>query len=140
MEYIVTKRYKQKCLGGNVNLPYGTICRAQDGFLIHESSGTPLCLTTSQDAYDFFSRNDDARGEERARLVHAILDLLRTPTQEDPDARTAHKDRWARVWETESTLGKFRRPEHPDFWVWNFDFYNAEIADLETIYNIVKGV
>jgi hypothetical protein len=139
MEYIVTKRYKQKCLGGNVNLPYGTACETWGNLIVRADNKTPLCLTTSQDAYDFLSRNDDGQGKERGRLVHAILDLLRTPPKEDPKAFALHKERWGRVWAAEDTLGRFRRPEHPDHWVWGFDFYNAEIADLETIYNTVKG-
>ena len=53
-------------------------------------NGKPVCATTSQDAFDFFSQNDDGRGRERGELVSAILIKLAKQDQQ--------KERWGRVW------------------------------------------
>ena len=74
MNYIVTKRAKFDSISGPINLPYGTEVTCEDGVLYYE--GNPLCLTTSQNAYDHFARNDDKQGEKRGKLTQAILQTL----------------------------------------------------------------
>lgn len=141
MEYVVTQRYRRRCLGGDVNLPYGTVCTEQSKVISVKDTGVPLCLNTSQDAYDFFARNDDGKGLERGELIRRIRKLLQVPAGSPPPKKAldAHKRRWAKLW-GDNSLTRFRcAKEHPDYWVWNFDFYNAEIKDLTRIYNIVKG-
>lgn len=141
MEYVVTQRYRRRCLSGDVNVPYGTPCVELGGIITVQDTGAALCLTTSQDAYDFFARNDDGKGLERGELIRRIKKLLQVPPGDPPQrsALDAHKRRWAKLW-GESSLSRFRRAkEHPDYWVWGHDFYNAEINDLTRIYNIVKG-
>ena len=76
--YVARRRAKfQGCNGQQVNIPYGSILEAQDGFLLWK--GQPLCVDTSQNAHDFFSQNDDDLGLERGALVAAILSRLETP-------------------------------------------------------------
>ena len=114
--YLTRKRLKKLVICGHVNIPYGT--------------GKPICATTSQDAFDFFSQNDDDRGRERGELVSAILIKL---------AKQDHqKERWGRVWE-DPLCRKYKRPEHEDFWIWNYDFYNAPVEDLRYILKLVEG-
>ena len=43
-----------------------------------------------------------------------------------------HQDRWDKVWD-DPLCQKYRRPEHEDFWLWNYDFFNAPVADLRHI-------
>lgn len=33
---------------------------------------------------------------------------------------------------------KYKRKDHEDFWLWNHDFYNASIEDLEYIKSLIK--
>lgn len=139
MEYIVTKRMKKSCLGGWVNLAYGTVCEAQGDVICRKIDGKPICAVKSQDAYDYLSRNDDGNGRERGALVNDIKYLLQTPVGESQKSAALHKQRWGRVWAAEAKIGRFRRQEHSGHWLWNFDFYNAEISDLKEILNIVKG-
>lgn len=139
MEYIVTKRMKKVCLSGPVNLAYGTVCEDRgDGIIVRKRDQLPLCGIRSQDAYDYFSRNDDGAGLERGRLVNDIMYLLRVPMTEDPAAHERRQRRWERVWRAQE-LHRFKRPEHEDHWLWNFDFFNADIPDLKHILEIVKG-
>lgn len=130
-EYVVTKRLKTKVLCGEVNLPYGTILQYNNHLITYQ--GKPICYRTSQNAYDFLSNNDDDKGLERGKLVHAIMDLLRKKDSK-------HQDRWDKIWDDEEKLGKYRRKEHPDQWLWNFEFYNAPIEELEYILNKIKEV
>ena len=133
MEYITHRRFKQLALCGPVNLPYGTECTIIDD-CISTKDGEPLCLPTSENAYQYFSRNDDGRGLERGKLITAIKTAL-----EKRDS--GWQERWDKVW-ADLSLWRFKRREHQDHWIWNYDFYNAEITDLQRIAALVgaKGV
>ena len=43
---------------------------------------------------------------------------------------------WERVFDDDLTQ-KYKRPEHADYWLWNHDFFNAPIDDLEYIFKLV---
>ena len=157
MTYLVTRRFKAKTMSGIVNLPYGTECELQGETLYH--GGKPLCFVTSENAHQYFSRNDDGQGGRRGALVREIMGRLKTPeTRHKPDpkypiaeyymtakesakleaARKARNEAWGRVWD-EPSIRKYKRVEFADYWLFNHDFYNAPIADLEHILKIVKG-
>ena len=121
--YLCRKRARFDGISGQVNIPYGTALICQDGFLMHQNK--PLCGVTSQNAYDFFSQNDDGMGLERGDLVGRILSKL-----QKRDA--GYQARWNKVW-GDSRCQKYKRPEHEDHWIWNFDFYNGPVEDLRYI-------
>lgn len=127
MEYIVVKRFKEKGICGDLNLRYGTVCHVHNDFIYCEQG--IICAITSQNAYDYFARNDDGQGLRRGQLISSILHKLR---KRDDD----YQKRWDEIWEDESLL-KFKRPELDD-WIWNYEFYNAEIKNLEYILNKVS--
>ena len=129
--YIVNKRFKSKCLSGEINLPYGTRCECEDNLITYK--GRPICYATSQNAYDYFSSDDDGNGTKRGDLINAIRTAL-------AKADDKHQARWDKIWDDEDNLGKYRRQDNPDHWLWNFDFYNAPIEDLQYIYNKIKEV
>lgn len=125
--YIARKRarFKAGC-GENVNIPYGTTLTVQGGFLVWKNK--LICADTSQKAYDFFSHNDDGRGKERGELVSAILIRLQRAKQEI----------WNRIW-NDPFCQRFKRPEHEDHWIWNYDFYNAQVEDLQYIFRLISA-
>lgn len=125
--YLCRKRARFDGISGQVNIPYGTALICQDGFLMHQNK--PLCGITSQNAYDFFSQNDDGMGWERGDLVGRILSRL-----QKRDA--GYQARWNKVWE-DSRCQKYKRPEHEDHWIWNFDFYNGPVEDLRYIAGLI---
>lgn len=157
MNYIVTKRFKGKSICGNVNLAYGTECEERDNTIYCD--GKPLCFATSENAHQYFSRNDDGQGERRGALVHDILERL---TENDikyfegdnspfgggkiyPEKLAAYnacekerKEAWDRIW-GDLSIRKYKRVEFADYWLFNHDFYNAPIEDLEYILKVVKG-
>lgn len=125
--YLCRKRARFDGISGQVNIPYGTALICQDGFLMHQNK--PLCGITSQNAYDFFSQNDDGMGRERGDLVGRILSKLQKRDSE-------YQARWNKVWE-DARCQKYKRPEHEDHWIWNFDFYNGPVEDLRHIAGLI---
>lgn len=125
--YLARKRARFEGICGHVNIPYGTALTVQDGFLMHQNK--PLCGITSQNAYDFFSQNDDGMGRERGDLVGRILSRLQKRD-------SGYQARWNKVWE-DARCQKYKRPEHEDHWIWNFDFYNGPVEDLRHIAGLI---
>jgi hypothetical protein len=125
-EYVVYKRLKGRALGGDMNLPYGTKLICNDEGLIHLEDGRQVCYDHSQMAYDHMARDDDGCGIERGLLVDKIKKSL-----------CNNQSKWDKIW-ADTKLERFKRPEHTDHWLWNYDFYNAHIYDLEYIYNKIK--
>lgn len=125
--YLCRKRARFDGISGQVNIPYGTVLICQDGFLMHQNK--PLCGITSQNAYDFFSQNDDGMGRERGDLVGRILSRLQRRD-------SGYQARWNKVWE-DARCQKYKRPEHEDHWIWNFNFYNGPVEDLRHIAGLI---
>ena len=125
--YLCRKRARFDGISGQVNIPYGTALICQDGFLMRQNK--PLCGITSQNAYDFFSQNDDGMGRERGDLVGRILSRLQKRD-------SGYQARWNKVWE-DARCQKYKRPEHEDHWIWNFDFYNGPVEDLRHIAGLI---
>ena len=125
--YLCRKRARFDGISGQVNIPYGTALICQDGFLMHQNK--PLCGITSQNAYDFFSQNDDGMGRERGDQVGRILSRLQKRD-------SGYQARWNKVWE-DARCQKYKRPEHEDHWIWNFDFYNGPVEDLRHIAGLI---
>lgn len=126
-KYITRKRARFKGLSGKVNIPYGSLLESRGGFLFYENAR--LCSMTSQNAYDYFSIDDDGRGLERGGLVDAIKTRL---AKRDG----SYQARWDKVWSA-LVCQRYRRADHDDFWLWNHDFYNAPVEDLRSIARLV---
>lgn len=121
--YVCRKRARFKAIYGQVNIPYGTTLNGQGGFLI--LNDLPVCSATSQNAYDFFTQNDDGMGQERGELLNRII-----PKLEKRDA--GYQARWGKIWE-DALCQKYKRPDQEEHWIWNFDFYNGPVEDLRYI-------
>lgn len=127
MLYVTVKRAKFNGISGPVNLPYGTDVECDNGTI--RKDGKAICRTTSHNAHEFFSINDDGNGLKRSKLVQAIKKTL-----ENRDEN--YQARWNKVWE-DGICAKYKRVEHEDFWVWNHEFYCAPICDLWHIARLV---
>ena len=99
-----------------------------NGYLIY--NGDTICSNTSQNFYEYFARNDDGNGIVRGELTQKIIKAL---AKRDNN----YQKRWDKIWSDMSLL-KFKRDEFDDYWLWNHEFYNADIKDLEYIYNKIK--
>lgn len=123
MEYIAYRRFKGRAICGDINLPAQTICESQGGTIMYR--GNPICRERSENAHQFFARDDDGKGMERGGLILAIQDRLRKIPAS-----------WDLVWD-DAVCRKYKRFEHPDHWLWNHKFYNAPIEDLQHIARLV---
>ena len=131
MDYICFNRFKQKALCGEVNIPYGAKLDEVNNVISY--CGNPICYIKSQNAYDYFARNDDGKGLERGKLTAEIIKLLNNRK----DGK--YQNRWDRIWGDLSLL-KYKRPEHDDYWLWNYDFFNASIEELNRIKSMILEV
>ena len=127
MKYIVHKRFKNKAICGDVNLPALTECESYDGFITYE--GKTICCETSENAHQYFARNDDGMGMVRGYLTQSIQKAL---SKRDRD----YQDRWNMVWD-DNVCKKYKRTDYGDYWLWNHDFYNANIDNLRYIAQLV---
>lgn len=126
--YITTKRFKGQAITSEVNIPYGTEVQCVIGYIVHDN--LPICADHSQNAYDYFARNDDGKGLERGKLIQEIKKVLSKKDDE-------YQARWDKVWENE-VCQKYKRVEYSDYWLWNHEFYNAEIEDLRHIAGLLS--
>lgn len=129
MQYITHHRARIKALCGEVNLPAMTPIEERNGMLYYD--GKPLCAERSQNALDYFCRNDDGLGMQRGRITRSIMKALRGDPREK-----AVQDKWDKVW-GDALCQKYKRPEHESHWLWNREFFNAPIDDLKQIASLV---
>lgn len=127
MEYVAARRARFQAPGGPVNIPWGTRLDLVDGFLVLD--GVTVCAVNSQNAHDYFARDNDGNGLERGRLTDAIMGRL---AKRDRD----HQRRWDLVW-ADRLCRKYRRRDHEDFWLWSHDFFEAPLEDLRHIAELV---
>lgn len=127
MSYITIKRARFNSISGLVNLPYGTEIQQEAGILYLK--GAPLCGDKSQNAYQLFAVNDDGNGLIRGRLTQVIQKSL---AKRDND----YQKRWDKIW-NDKLCQKYKRSEYEDYWLWNHDFYNADIKDLQYIASLI---
>ena len=129
MKYIVHKRFKGLAICGEVNLPVLTECEEADGIIC--CNGNPVCAVTSENAHQHFAVNDDGQGMTRGELTRTIQKTL-------AKRNGKCQERWNRVWES-AVCQKYKRTEYADYWLWNHDFFNAPIEELQKIKNIIEG-
>lgn len=128
MKYILHKRFKQKSMSGEVNFPAFSEFEEFKGIIFHDNS--PICAKTSENAHQFFARNDDNRGILRGKLTQAIQKNLAKKDNE-------HQERWDLVWKDE-ICAKYQRYKGESYWLWSHEFFEAEISDLQHIAKLLN--
>lgn len=132
--YVVIKRFKGKTVSGMLNLPYGTVCHVVDcgnGQKAIVCDKGIVCNVVSDAAFRYFAQNDDDNGFERGRLTQSIIKHLE-PKEYDP----TYQDRWNKVWD-DHVCQKYKDTSFTDHWLWNYEFYNAPLLDLQYIAKLV---
>lgn len=127
MKYVVHRRFKVNAICGSINLPAMTECECEDGLITYNN--TAICYATSENAHQFFAVNEDGMGMERGRLTQSIQKAL---AKRDG----SYQERWDKVWK-DSVCEEYRRKDYEDFWLWDHDFFNADIDVLRYIANLV---
>lgn len=134
MEYIVYRQFNTKAICGEVNLPAGTVCQYEQGYIIYD--GKPLCVVTSENAHQYFAKNNDGKGLERGDLIQSILEKMREQ-DENEEGFSRYQERWDKV-ENDPICKAYKRHDHPDNWLWNHSFYGASIENLTHIWNLIN--
>ena len=143
MKYIVCKQFKKRAICGDVNLIKGTTLNETNGIIYHNED--QICFKTSQNAFDYFARNDDGKGKERFALTSKILDKIKDLVIETNEAMFAKTDDDTEPAPVEDKVSKAYstiRESYPRFLkgdldIFSVEFYNAEIADLEKVQELV---
>ena len=104
MKYVVHRRFKDKAICGEVNLPAMTMCEEANGYIFH---GDKLLCVVTQAIQNTLAKRD-----------------------------ANYQNRWDKVWE-DPTCQPYKRIEYADFWLWNHDFFNADIDTLRHIAKLV---
>lgn len=123
MLYIVHTEFNGKAIGGEVTLPVGTECTEINGTIYHNLKA--ICRVNSDNAYKYFTRNNDGNGLKRGELIKTIKGALAT-----------QDERWDRVL-NDPVCKQFDKNPDGDTWEWNLAFYNASIAALQYIADLV---
>ena len=76
MDYIVYNRFKGKGIGGDFNLPYGTIVAEHNGFL-STSDGRQICAVTSENGWEHF-RPNTPESEYRQAILDRLVKFYRS--------------------------------------------------------------
>lgn len=127
MKYIVHKRFKGKAICGDVNFPAMTVCESDGAIISH--MGNPICFTGSENAHQFFAVDDDGMGMQRGRLTQVIQKTL---AKRDEN----YQVRWDRVW-NDPVCAPYKREDYDDYWLWNSEFFGADIDTLRHIAALV---
>lgn len=129
-EYVAIEDFCGNGIGGFFTIKKGDKCTATEKVIFYKK--IPICLISSQIAFDFFSRNDDGEGVYRGEIIKQIKSNLSERNQK-------YQIRWNRIWR-EKWVRVYKKERPNNFWVWNFDFYNAEIDSLIRILRLIEEV
>lgn len=103
-----------------------------EGGIIIYNNGI-VCNENCESSHQFFARNDDGHGMERGKLTQAIMKTLAHRNGKDDEQYQA---RWDMVW-NDPVCQPYRRTDYDDYWLWNHEFFNADIDVLRHIANLV---
>ena len=133
MKYITIKRYRRSDARGTFNIPYGTTILSHDNLLWYNNQ--TICSDHSAVMREYFARDDDGLGLERGKLAHDIINTLRMRPNE---TREEYQDRWEVIYNDKLVCPRYRKTaQDSGDWLWNIEFYNAPMDDLEYIAKLV---
>ena len=158
MIYIACVDKTIKGIDGPIDLKVGDEITVKKGFLY--KGDHKICYEASQNAYDLFSRNDDGNGLKRFQTINDIKKTLRgynaeyfssvqkvraeageKSSEEEINRSISSIENKARTafnsLEKEGAVDAFVNPMTG---VWNYDFYNANLSDLEAMLEIIESV
>ena len=76
MDYIVYKRFKGKGIGGDFNMPYGTIV-VENGGVLFAPDGRQICAATSENGLEHF-RPNTPEGAHRQAMLDRLAKFYRS--------------------------------------------------------------
>ena len=139
MKYLLCKHFNKRGINGDFNLDKGSTCNEFASIIFHNNE--PICFKTSQDAFEYFARNDDDKGYERFDLSHEILNIIAKYVMDYNDARLKEEEAEDKASKCYEAIRKaFPRFLKGDLDIFSFEFYEASIEDLEEVKQICLDV
>lgn len=126
MKYIFHKRFKGKSISGMMNIPAKTKCESVNGLVF--VLGLPVFFETSENAHTHVATDEDGFGLQRGALTKEICSRIKKAG----GGSVAKKMRGNIICE------KYCRGDCKGVWLWNHDFYNASIEDLQYILHLIR--
>lgn len=132
MDYICHRRYNKIGASGKKYLfRRKDVLNTAGNYIV---TGTEaVCAVTSEDAYMYFARNDDGNGLYRGKLTYAIAYAHRKPNNDNDYRFTEDEISWLR-----KDYSKYLREDDVAV-IFNYDFFNADIKELEIIAKRLGG-
>ena len=139
MKYLVCKQFNKKGINGDFKLKKGSTCNEFGNIIFHNN--LPVCFKTSQDAFEYFARDDDNNGQERFDLSHEILDVIAAYVMDYNDARLNGEEAEDKASKSYEKI----RKKYPNFLkgdldVFSYEFYGAELKDLRAVRKLVREI
>jgi len=155
MIYSTVKPFNKLGIDGVFNLRAGTRVEAIDGFICCDHKR--ICAVTSQNAYDYFSRNDDGQSSQRFFLVSQIKNKIAEYvvdyneeiaaiqngdlTDEEKETEIANiVDKSAAAYDAIRQDSDTSNVLKADDNLFNFNFYNASILVLNKIIELINNI
>ena len=86
----------------------------------------PMCYKASENAHQYFTRDDDGYGVARGKFLKKITKITPKHGVIPPQLQS------------DEICVKYRLSNRDDTWLWSHDFYVAPIEDLEHILVLLK--
>lgn len=133
-QYVAHRRFKENAICGKVDIKVGEKLTEIGGMLFLGKD--PVCCASSENAHQYFANNNDGCGLLRGQLTQNIQKTLEKPERATEEEIKTNNERWEKIW-TDRICSKYKRSEYDDYWLWNHDFYEAAIIDLNYIAGII---
>lgn len=133
-QYVAHRRFKENAICGKVDIKAGDKLTEIGGMLFLGKD--PVCCASSENAHQYFAKNNDGYGLLRGQLTQAIQNALARPDRATPEETRLYNQRWDKVW-VDKLCAKFKRTDFDDYWLWNHDFFEATILELKYIAGLI---
>lgn len=135
-QYVAHRRFKENAICGKVDIKAGEKLTEIGGMLFLGKD--PVCCASSENAHQYFAKNNDGCGLLRGQLTQAIQIALARPDRATPEETRLYIQRWDKVW-ADKLCAIYKRTEYNDFWLWNHEFFGAPIFHLQYIADLVEA-
>jgi len=130
-QYIAKKRVRMPGICGPVNIPWGTVLAAADGFLIHE--GRAVCAIRSENAKKHFWGYDPKNPRAEIKRQKTVAALMAAAPPGSGDALADPANPWRKYGSLEPDCGAWR-------WVWKTEVEDLPLVTAGHLLTCIRGL
>lgn len=128
-QYITKKRCKINGIGGNVNIPYGTICDVVDGYIMYKNK--IVCACRSQNGKDYFWGYDKYNPDEEIKRQELAEELYNIAPNDSVEDLMKSDNTWNQYGHLEEMITGY-------MWMWNDDIIDKSYLELNRLMTCIK--